>query len=542
MAGIYRYTDEELASKVAILIDGGFSAEQAKNLIRYGIAGKKRGGLFSSISDLFGGKSALEKLSDIRASGTRGEELIAAEREALSENGLAPLIQAFSDQQGTESRLRGTLLSLVEEESVASTQALHELQQLPGEDLRYLISEGRLTPNDIVDNFKNGRPLDDLFATANRRIATEIVRPQLNRFNLNAAEAALLSENLLPKVFPENIFPKGSLSVSQQGLLRIEGEISDEALEFLKQMKPSWKSVLESADREARSPADRAAKLLKGFGIEDSSFLTELQRSSFQGDFQLLIREESWESAFGDELFREVLGVDYIVKDGKYIVDPENIPDDLLEQFSYLEVRTGSATKSSQAQTVFNELFYDPERVRSSLGSRSELVPDQVENLTHRSGNPDWQIIELEELQESANDPSKITNLGPPGTVRRIYRNENLGQSIVENIRPDGSVDSVEMIVARDPSDPTRGVTFFSYEKGKLARQFKNNSGAHKNTGFDCMVCHGARVRNNRSQMVSSFAPLGMANRIPAYDPNIRHSTVKALDLSLNRDNRSLHE
>lgn len=544
LASVYRYTDEELTAKIDLLLKSGYSPEQAKKLIRYGLVGKKGGGIFSSVSSLFRSKSALEQLQDPKNSRLQGAERVELENMALKENGLNLILELFPNELGTQARIRESLIPALRASERSTALALESLQSLPGDDYKFLIREAGYTPKEIIDALKLNNNTDELLKIADTRAALKKIKSSgafegaFDRFPIGNLERNLLEKNLLGEIFPEKLFPSGSIRMNNQGTLIFSDELSENALSFLSKMKPTWNEAIQNADKAATSPAQRTRLLMQELGVQNNDLLVRLQRESFDGALHIPTRKDSWEEVATTELLRDVLGIKPEIDSSFLQVDPSVIPVEHLESLSKVQTKIKALPTNLrpnqaavQAQGILNDEFYTPELVRASLKDRAALVPTNASELSHRAGGDDWMVLDIEDLRAASSNPKTIGDLGPKGTTRRVYRNTETGQSIVENINPDGSVHSMEMIVARDPQDPTKGVTFFNYEEGKLSNRFTNQSHGNNKVGFDCMQCHGARKRNRPDEITSSFIPLGMSRRVNVYDRAMVHPSIEQLDI-----------
>ncbi len=149
---------------------------------------------------------------------------------------------------------------------------------------------------------------------------------------------------------------------------------------------------------------------------------------------------------------------------------------------------------------------------RISLGERSSLIPVGISSFLelhsykdNENPNDNWREI-----------PLSGSFFEIPDGSRRVFRSKSGDMSILENRKPDGSLVSLEVIVARDTEDPRKGVAFFSYDanSGILSNQFDVHfkgrvNHSNVNTVNGCVSCHRA-FHSQTGMQFSTFHPFAV--------------------------------
>jgi hypothetical protein len=150
-----------------------------------------------------------------------------------------------------------------------------------------------------------------------------------------------------------------------------------------------------------------------------------------------------------------------------------------------------------------------PAQTVSSLKGpeRSYFTTDSLRDFEIKTGHKSpqaaslgWNRIEL--------STSAVGRKGATGK-RVIYRHQNGRISVAETFTPDGQYLGTEVIVQRNPSNPSEGHAFFAFEEGRLSDKFKiPGNKTHKNVSHNCSGCH----RNNDTGL-TSLIPIGQQSR-----------------------------
>lgn len=435
--------------------------------------------------------------------------------------------------KGLDSSQQKYLLTLTTSENPRNLRVVKFLSKSdPAEVQAYLKELPGPGMQNITSSVAKGIPDDQIFKILNlQRKATKFSLYE----KFSKVDVDLINKNIFKGLEESMNLPKGSLKINGNGLLDYPdlAKLSASQMKELESVIDKLNRFKQAANRQDLDKFARYDELFKAFDITDPALKLSLKQQAL-GDFVVPLRK-SWEVPTIIEPVENILGVSAKYDGGQLIIRAKDVPEDkllLLDKAidNYRQPTSLSKNLAEQEkQRRFLQAFESPQSVRESLGARKIYAPTSSKDLNYRAPNSDlplegWKKIDATSLNGKTTALSQ-TEIDE-GFKRVIYRNTKEGRSILELRAPDGKVISREMIIARDPTDPGKGVTFFSYEDGKLSSKFKASlsSKNHMSTGHGCMSCHGA-IDKLTGRIISSFSPKGTLRSLG----DLEHEATKGL-------------
>jgi len=472
----------------------------------------------------------VKKYKKIVSTSPDSKKALALQEKILSDDGVLDFFK------GLDKSNQNVVLRLSTSDNPVDKKIINFLSKADKTELNNYIKE---IPGPGMERIRNkvlsGFPEDQII----KALSLEAKASRMSLYTkISKGEVELLNSNLLAKVEVDLGLPAGLLKTDTRGVLTL-GDLSkvdpkklDSLSDFISKFN-NFKSNVNSNDLDKFSKYDELFEVL---GIQDKALRLSLKQNAL-GDFVVPMRN-SWEVPTIVEPVESILGVTTKYDGTNLIIKAKDVPEEQLRVLDKAingfketpDASVKSKTLIEQArQKRFLEAFESPQSVRESLGVRKALAPTSADDLNYRIPNSDapkvgWERIDVTNVngKTSALSADEISE----GYKRVIYRNNGEGRSIIELRDPSGKIISQEMIVARNPKDPGKGVAFFSYEDGKLSKTFRPNPrGGHMDTGHGCMSCHGAMERAT-GKIVSSFLPNGTKRSLGS----VQHPTGELLD------------
>jgi hypothetical protein len=532
-SGVFRFTMEELTEKARILKEAGFNQNEIDLIIRSGLAGSNGGGRIGGIlSGFFHPKDPEQfanKIDGLRSK-LNGDPNNSKAREQISS-----LRKEILDKEGINSSPSARL----DEETYIKLTALGDNARIYDENAPALLEQLRqLTPEERAvffrspansrasDAFRSSTPVRSIVLNEQRRAASSFVRNfDVLGVKSNPSYEALINDKLVEKIFPSELFPKGSVTLNEKGLsfnFDLIKASPDQVEDIVKKLR---KTIDESYYGD-RSPLRFYDNLFKEFGLQDAQLLANIKRE-IVGDVFIPSRF-GWEEASTREAL-EILGVKPIWDPAtqSFSIPKELWPSENLETVYAANVRlqskfNGRSVKeviqknasnthlTREAQEDFVRTIYSYQSVKTRLTpSDLALVPDSLNRDIYRNadGTAAAGFEKVAFVDSTFTDGGKVERI--------VYRDTKRGISYLESTdKTTGEVVSVEVTLNREDS----GVNFFAYEEGKLSNRFRLSSkGKQEDVGIGCMQCHAARLPNG--QMISSPVPMG--TRVRTNHPDI---------------------
>jgi hypothetical protein len=541
---VYKYTDADISQKIKILKDAGFKSDEIYYILKSGLAGGAKPGLLSRLlGSISGPYTKDEKLliQQIKADqsplpiNSTNKFLRSQNVNLMASDDIVTVGRLIASDSKTSNSIIDALKKLPEDQRQGFYEKLARIRELdtsPSNGSLDTIRAGQIIEREVKKRADaNGgdylKAIDDAAKDADvvssrakmqKVLSTNIQYTSLKEmFGFEHSEklSELLTDKVLPSIFPPESFPKGSVIFDEKGLridTRKVKNLSDaQVLEYVKKVTEFNETIAKGGNV---NPVSYWKGFFDKFAIKDQGLMlqlikentgglkfADLQRSQHMTVLELLTGKYQLPNSYIDQFKTSKNFSNSTRQMHTYDIPADKLElkslDDYVDLFNSKKSNVEQNLNRPDSKSDFLKLVnpaFNSRAAKKALGSRAALVPDNMDDLLSAvmdgSMNPKagWEKVDITDSTIFKGSYEK----------RIILRNQETGQNMIVNYL-DGKVKNIEYIVKRDPSDPEKGVSFFVYDGStkKLSDRFTiNNNASFKDahTGTDCLRCHVGEV------------------------------------------------